>query len=72
MLTIALVGIAGVATAVLQGADVPLATSLEFSAAMVVGMLAGRAASRRVSSRLVQLGFSGMLFFVAIGLVTKA
>ncbi|WP_418315807.1 sulfite exporter TauE/SafE family protein [Piscinibacter sakaiensis] len=72
LLTIALVGAGGVANAVLQGADLPLKTTLQFSGAMIVGMLIGRVVSQRVSSTVVQTGFSVVLFLVALGLIGKA
>ncbi len=72
LLVIAIVGVGGVATALLQGAEMPAAPTLLFTAATAVGMLGGRIASRRLSARQVQLGFAIVLLIVAVGLLAKA
>lgn len=72
LLVIAIVGAGGVLTAVLYGAVLPLAVTLQFSAATAAGMLVGRYVSHRLSARHVQIGFATVLFTVALGLFIKA
>lgn len=72
LLVIALVGLGGVVTSVLHGTTLPLQLTALFTAATALGMLVGRKASTRLSSRHVQLGFSIVLVVVAFGLFAKA
>lgn len=72
LLVIAIVGVGGVATALLHGAQMPAVPTLLFTAATAVGMLGGRNASRRLSARHVQLGFATVLLIVAVALLAKA
>ena len=72
LLVVALVGLGGVVTAVWHGAAMPLDLTAMFTVATAFGMLVGRQASSRLSSRHVQLGFSAVLMVVALGLFAKA
>lgn len=72
LLVIAILGVGGVLTALLHGAQMPVAPNLLFTAATAVGMLGGRIASRRLAERHVQLGFATVLLIVSAGLLAKA
>lgn len=72
LLVIALVGLGGVASAVIHGADMPLAATASFAAATAAGMLAARATAGRVPARQVQRAFAVSMVVVAAGLLAKA
>ena len=72
LLVIALVGLMGVVSAVMHGASLPLTLTASFTAATACGMLIGRHVSSRLPSRYVQITFSTVLVFVAVGLIVKA
>ena len=72
LMVIALVGSGGVVATILHGAPLPLELTLWFSVATAAGMVAGRLASHRLSALHVQVGFGGVLIFVALGLMAKA
>ena len=72
LLVIALVGLGGVVSAVMHGASLPMTLTASFTAATAFGMLIGRHVSSRLPSRNVQMAFSIVLVFVAMGLIVKA
>jgi uncharacterized membrane protein YfcA len=72
LFVVALVGFGGVAAAMLRGETLPLNLTILFTVAMVCGMVLGRAASSRLSSKHVQLGFALVLLVVASGMLAKA
>lgn len=72
LLVIALVGLAGVGSAIWRGVSVPLAFAACFAAATAAGMLAGRLLVRRLSPDAVQRGFALLLLAVAASLLWKA
>jgi len=72
LMVIALVGSGGAVATVVHGAPLPLGLTLWFGLATAAGMVAGRLVSHRLSARHIQLGFSGVLICVALGLMAKA
>ncbi len=72
LFVIAIVGIGGVCSALLGGANLPREATLLFTGATAAGMLVGRLASRRLSAAQVQLGFAAVVLAVAVELLVKA
>jgi uncharacterized protein len=72
LLVIALVGTAGVLTALHHGGLASTQVALLFAGATAVGMLVGRLLARHLSERHVQYGFATILVLVAGGLLVKA
>ncbi len=72
LLVIALVGTVGVSTALIHGVAIPLAFTVQFIAATIVGMLMGRRLIARLSASVVQKIFAMLLLLVAVGMLIKA
>jgi uncharacterized membrane protein YfcA len=72
LLVIALVGIGGIAMSILHGTTVPVASTASFTLATAGGMVIGRLASSRLSTKHVQMAFAAVLFVVAAGVLCKA
>lgn len=72
LLVIALVGSAGVLTAVSHGGLASTQVTLLFAGATALGMLLGRFLARHLSERHVQYGFATILVLVAGGLLVKS
>ena len=71
LFVIALLGTGGVLSALAHGAIMPLKESSYFVAAMIVGMLCGRALAQRLSAQRVQQGFGVLLLVAAVGLLVE-
>src|SRR5436190_10626292 len=71
LFVIALLGTGGVLSALAHGAIMPLKESSYFVAAMIVGMLCGRALAQRLSAQRVQQGFGVLLLVAALGLLVE-
>ena len=69
LMVIALVGGAGVVSAIAHGVAVPLQATLVFAGATAVGMLLGRKLASNVSETAVQRGFAGGLVVVGLGIL---
>lgn len=72
LFVITLVGSGGVVNALLNGAELPVAATSSFVAAMIAGMLIGRLISRKLQSWHVQRGFALLLFSVSIYMSIRA
>ncbi|CAN5860781.1 sulfite exporter TauE/SafE family protein [soil metagenome] len=72
LLTIALVGSAGVASALAGGAQLPVVFSAVFMSATILGMLAGRRLAGNLSVTTVQALFAILLLLVAGSLIFRA
>jgi uncharacterized protein len=72
LLVIALVGSAGVLTALRHGGLASTQVTLLFAAATALGMLLGRFLARHLAERYVQYGFATILVLVAGGLLLKS
>ena len=72
LMVIALVGASGVASALLQHADIPWCVAATFSATTILGMLLGRRSIKALAPGHVQRGFSVVLTVVAAGLLWQA
>ncbi|WP_174364467.1 TSUP family transporter [uncultured Caballeronia sp.] len=72
LMVIALIGTGGVIATVAHGISFPANFALVFSVTTVLGMGAGRFASRKLSGRRLQIGFACVLLFVSLGLMSKA
>jgi hypothetical protein len=72
LLVIALVGSAGVLTALRHGGLASTQVTLLFAAATALGMLLGRFLARHLAERHVQYGFATILVLVAGGLLLKS
>ncbi|SIT35593.1 putative permease [Paraburkholderia ribeironis] len=71
LMVIALVGSGGIVSTVVQGGSLPVALTVMFGLATASGMVAGRFASRHLSTKQVQVGFAVVLICVAAGLMAK-
>lgn len=72
LMIVALVGMGGIATAVMQGATLPMPFTLWFVLSAVTGMFIGRRLSHHLPEHVVQKGFAGLLIVVALGMVFNA
>jgi uncharacterized membrane protein YfcA len=68
LMVIALVSGGGVLIAVAHGARLPLSVALPFVGSATVGMFAGRQMAKLLSPRLLQSGFSALVFAVALAM----
>ncbi|MFZ6816392.1 sulfite exporter TauE/SafE family protein [Undibacterium sp. Rencai35W] len=71
LLVIALVGSAGVASAVMHGAVIPLEFTAFFMLSSALGMLAGRYIGRHLREHTVQIAFAGLLVLVALNFIYR-
>ena len=69
LMVIALVGSAGVISALAHGAVLPVQTTIIFVAACAAGMILGRKLANNVSEKAVKRGFSAILLVVALGIL---
>ena len=69
---VALVGMGGIATAVIHGDTLPMPFTLWFVLSAVTGMFIGRKLSHNLPEHVVQKGFAGLLIVVALGMVFNA
>lgn len=69
--TIALISAAAVLTSAASG-DLDWATALPFADGALVGMLGGRALSKRLAGAYLQIGFAAVTALVAAGMIGKA
>ncbi len=72
LMVTALVAAGAVISALLQGAVMPVDTTLLFAGATAIGMLSGRLLSRHISARHVQIGFAAILVGVACSLLFRS
>jgi uncharacterized protein len=72
LMVIALVGSAGVVSAIAHGVVVPMQATAVFALAAAVGMLVGRKLASHVSEKAVQLAFAGVLVVVAVGILVTS
>ncbi|MGL4734679.1 MAG: sulfite exporter TauE/SafE family protein [Enterovibrio sp.] len=68
LMIVALVGAGGIATAVVQGATLPMPFTLWFALSAATGMFAGRKLSQRLPESVVQKVFAVLLVVVALGM----
>ena len=71
LMVISLVGSVAVGSALLHGAELPMAFSCLFAATSIAGVLLGRRIANFLPSKTVQLIFAGMLAMVAMSFVWK-
>ncbi len=69
LMVIALVGSAGVVSAIAHGVVVPVQATIIFATASVVGMLSGRKMATKMSEKAVQSTFAWVLVVVALGIL---
>ncbi len=72
LMVIALVGSGAVVTALMQGARLPMPTTLFFVLATAVGMGIGRLISPRLSERTIQRGFALVLLTTSASLIVRS
>ncbi|MDS0796067.1 sulfite exporter TauE/SafE family protein [Burkholderia pseudomultivorans] len=72
LMVIALVGIGGIASTMLQGAAPPIEFTALFTVTTALGMVTGRMVARKLSVRHIQMGFAGILVLIAVGMAIKA
>jgi uncharacterized membrane protein YfcA len=72
LMVVALVSVSGVGSAVMRSTTIPWGAASLFTAATVIGMLAGRKLIQKISPSHVQAGFAFLLILVALGLCVKA
>ncbi len=72
LMAIALIGSAGVLSAIAHGVVVPAQATLVFAGAAVIGMLLGGRLARNVSEKAVQRVFAGVLVVVALGILVTS
>ena len=71
LMVAALISLGGVVSALLAGATLPIDITVLFAATTVCGMIAGRILARRLSGRMVQVGFAVVLVVVSTGMLAR-